>query len=414
MKEIIETIYGFGATLVSPGYDNAIKWIDQLIGLDVIEIPSGTKIESWTVPDEWIVKDAWVKFNGQEIVNYHKNPLSLVVYSTPFKGKIDVKEFKKHLITDTERPDRTIYGYRFYEKDWGISLPYNQVVMLADGEYEVNIDTELRPGKMKIGVHTIKGKSNREILLFAHLDHPHQANDNLSGIACLVDLAKRIKSNHTIKIIFCPETIGSIAYATTQDISKVDFVMAVDICGNDNSVLVQKAFDRNARVNKAVSLAAAEIGDYRKADFRSVIGSDEYFFNDPLVGIPGVMLSTYPYAEYHTDADTPDKINYDKILETQKIIKRTIEIYEQDFIPERLAKGPIMRSKYGIQATEKKKNLGLDYFFYFMDGKRYLSELCLECGIGFKEALEFISKMEADGTIRRVNPSKKSVKQTTK
>jgi aminopeptidase-like protein len=403
MKNIIETLYPMGATLLGAGYDNALTWLGQLMNMDVIEFPSGTQVGSWTVPDEWIVRDAWIKYKGKKIVDYKKNPLSLMVYSEPFQGTVTLEELKKHINTNEERPKFTPYSFKFYERDWGFSLPFG--TKLKDGDYEVFIDTEFKPGVMKLGVHTIPGKSDREILLFAHLDHPYQANDNLSAVACLADLAPRLKADHTIKIIFCPETIGSIAYGETQDLSKVDFVIAVDICGNNNSILLQKTFDRVHRINRAANLAVKSIGDHRIGDFRTQIGSDEYYFNDPKVGVPAIMFSTWPYHEYHTDADTPEIIDYDQIKRMQEAVQKTITYYEQDFIPERVVKGPIMRSKYGIQTHDKLRNTYYDYFFYFMDGKAYLSELCAVYGIDFEQALEFISKMEKDGIIRRVDPS---------
>jgi len=254
---------------------------------------------------------------------------------------------------------------------------------------------------MKIGVHTIKG-NDREILLFAHLDHPFQANDNLSGVACLVDLAKKLKCEHTIKIIFCPETIGSVAYAFTQDISKVDFVIAVDAIGNDNTLLLQKAFDRKDRLNYAARAAMSNQGaSYRLGNFRYLIGSDEYVFNDPKFGIPGIMLSRYPYKEYHTSADTPDIVNVKKLKEVQDIIIKTIEIMEKDFIPVRKFKGPLMRARYDVQTPHKLLNRDMDYLIYDIDGKTYLSELVEGLGMGFDYAHDLLVKLEKAGLIAR-------------
>jgi aminopeptidase-like protein len=411
MKQIIDVLYTFGATILGAGYDNALLWLGKLIKLDILDFWSGIKVGTWTVPDEWIVHEAWVKFKGQKIIDYGSQHLSLLTYSKPFKGKISKEELESHLFWSEDMPDATPYGFKFYDRDWGFGVAKNQFrkkvegktvteSTLEEGEYEVFIDTEFKPGVMKVGVHTIKGESDREILLFAHLDHPYQANDNLSGVACLTDLAMKIKAKHTIKIIFCPETIGSIAYASTQDISKVDFVIAVDICGNTNNILLQKAFDMKARVNTCAHLALKELEtSYRKGPFRGLIGSDEYYFNDPMVGIPGIMLSTWPYKEYHTSEDTPEKINYEMIERVQKVIQRTIEIYEQDCIPKREFKGPLMRSRYGVQNIDKTKNVYYDYLFYFMDGKIPLSELCANYDFKFSEIYQLINKMKDDKLI---------------
>jgi aminopeptidase-like protein len=414
MKQIIEELYKLQPQLLGVGYYNALTYLDHLIGLDIIDIPSGTKLETWTVPDEWVAKEAWVKFNGEKIIEY-KNDLSLMVYSAPFKGKVTREELKRHLYTNKEQPNAIPYAFSFYEKKWGFCLPYNKIFdgegkdLLQEGEYEVFVDTEFKPGVMKIGVHTVPGKTDREVLLFAHLDHPYQANDNLSGVACLTDLALRLKDKyeHTIKIIFCPETIGSIGYALTQDISKVDFVIAVDICGNKNDPTIHWSFDTSHRINR-IGHMAMMMGDEKSLEvdekfsmnrFRATIGSDEYFFNDPKVGIPGLLLTRYPYPEYHTSDDTPEIIDEDKIREIQKKIEYIIQIYEQDFIPDKNFKGPLFRTKYGVQSPVKGINYQIDYLLYNIDGKRYLSEIVDSCEMNWQFAYDLMQKLIKDKLI---------------
>jgi len=376
--------------------------------------------------NEWTVKDAWVKDSqGNKIIDYKKQPLSLVVGSERIHGVVQLAELKDHLIYNEEMPDATPYMTNYYGAGWGFCVPYNQVRekttevdeqglhkfldKLTEGDYEVFIDTDFQQGDMKIGVHTIKGESEREILIFAHIDHPYQANDNLSAVACLVDMAAKMKFKHTIKLIFCAETIGSIAYALTQDISKVDFVMAVDICGNENTILLQKSFDPEDKINRVAHLAIHSFAEsYRKGAFRNTIGSDEYAFNDPLIGIPGIMFSTWPYKEYHTSEDTPDKISYETIGKVQQVVLKTIEIFENDFIPKREFTGPLMRSRYGIQSPNGQFNLSWDYLVYNIDGERSLAELCAEYGLNFDYTLAVILNMEKDGQISRVGKVKKS------
>lgn len=425
-KQIIETLYPMNACLLGEGYDNRLEYLKKLIDLEVIEIPSGTKLGTWEVPEEWVIRDAWIKLNGEKILDYKKNPLSVVIGSEPIDACFDLEDIKSHIHYSSEQPNATPYVFKYYDKNWGFCMPKSEVIedikteekeylptgeevfkskqkyKLPEGDYEVFIDSEYKPGNLKIGVHTIKGASDREILLFAHLDHPFQANDNLSGVACLVDLATKLKANHTIKIVLCPETIGSLAYAMTQDLSKVDFVIAVDICGNGGDILLQKSFDKEALINRVGHLAIHGIGEsYRKGEFRNTIGSDEYTFNDPLVGIPGILLSTWPYSEYHTDADTPDKIDYGSIEKMQKVIQSIIEIYEKDFVPVRNFKGPLMRSKYGIETSSKQVNLSWDFFFYSIDGKKSLVELCCDFGLNFEYVYKIMLQMEEYGDIKR-------------
>jgi aminopeptidase-like protein len=396
MIDLIKDLFAFDRQLISSGYDSALEYIKMLIPLSVIKIDSGKKVGDWTVPPEWVVKDAWVKFEGKKILDYKKDPLCLSVYSIPVNKTMKLEEFKTRLFTSDERPDAFEYTSYFYERDWGFSIPKNRIPELKEGDYEVFVDSEFRQGTMKIGVHTVVGKTDREVLLFAHLDHPYQANDNLSGVVTLIDLTKFLKNRfeHTIKIIFCPETIGSIAYAETQDISKVDFVIALDAVGNDNILTIQNAYDKTARINACMHQATISQGaDFRKGEFRYVLGSDEYYFNDPKVGIPGVFISRVPYPEYHTSDDRPEIIKDEKLKEVQRVILRAIEIYEKDYIPKLKIKGVVMRSKYGIQAQDRLMNLQIDKLFFSMDGKRYLTDLISQLGISFDNAYAMLEKL---------------------
>lgn len=431
MQKIIEDLNKFNRCLLGEGYNQALDYINNIIPLEILEIKSGTQVYDWTVPEEWIIRDAWVKFNGEKILDYKENPLCLTVGSLPIHKKIDRDEFRKHLTISDEQPDAYSYDYKFYDKDWGFTMPKSKVELdvqyqdeikkssiLEEGEYEVFIDSEYKPGIMKIGVHTIKGESDREILLFAHLDHPYQANDNLSAVAGLISMVDKLKAfKHTIKLVFCPETIGSIAYTKLADISKVDFVVALECIGNDNTLLYQTSYNKEDRINKITRLALQSLGEsYRGSMFRMNLGSDEYIFNDPMIGIPGILLSRFPYKEYHTSEDTPDKIKEDMIKKVQEVVLKIIKIYEEDFIPTRKFKAPLMRSKYGIQTGHKLMNLDLDYLWYDIDGKKYLSEIIFSMGISWDYVSEVITKIKEalKNEHSSIDTSKKSVKKTTK
>lgn len=424
--------------LLGADYKNALLFIGSLVDLNVITIPSGTQLGTWTVPTDWILHDAWVKNDkGEKIIDVKKDPLCVMHGSTYVKGKVSREELLKHLTSSDEMPNAVPYTFSFYEPKWGFNVRKNDFTVpnddpmagvklengeefvpkfkssLPEGEYEVLIDSERREDDMLIGVHTIKGETDREILLFAHLDHPYQANDNLSGVACLLDLANKLKAKHTIKIIFCPETIGSVAYALTQDISKVDFVLAIDICGNNNEHTLQIPLRPN-RITDCFNLALKSFGEsFKMGKFRTMIGSDEYPFNDPLIDIPGLLLTRFPYPEYHTSEDTPDKICYDKIERTGEVVMKAIEIYEKDYIPVKNFKGPLMRSRYGIQTGNPQMNLAWDYLMYSMDGKKTLAELCVGYGIDFGLAYDTFYELINAGKILRIAVGEREVQETS-
>ena len=67
---------------------------------------------------------------------------------------------------------------------------------------------------MNYGEAYIQGKTRKEILLTSYICHPSMANNELSGPAVLTFLANWFlkKRNFSYRVIFIPETIGSIAF----------------------------------------------------------------------------------------------------------------------------------------------------------------------------------------------------------
>lgn len=467
MKAHIEELFKYPRYLLGAGYNKAINYINSVIPLETIEVESGTDLgNGWVVPEEWVIRDAWVKFNGEKILDFTVDPLCVSDYSTPVHEKMDREQLLKHLNTKDYYMDvnsngnATPYNYHFYEKKWSFNIPFEKVWgiegckdgvcttdlkgvdpevgkvqiegvtenkyvnLLEEGEYEVFIDSEFKKGAVQVGVHTIKGKTDREVLLFAHLDHPYQANDNLSSVGLLMDLVEKIKDakyEHTVKVIFCPETIGSIAYAKVADISKVDFVMAFECIGNDGDLYMQKSFDNYDRLNFVMHLAAQDCNaQFQKAPFRKLIGSDEYVFNDPAIGVPGILFTRYPFKGYHSSDDTPEKLNYEKIEEVGRIALKTIEYWEKDYVPERDYKGVLFRSKYEAHTPSKLANLDIDYFLWGIDGKKYVSQILLDergqLMLSFNWCLELLEKLKKNGLIKKNSRTTRSqkAKRTTK
>ena len=78
-----------------------------------------------------------------------------------------------------------------------------------------SIDSELADGSLTYGELIINGESKKEVFLSTYVCHPSMANNELSGPTVTTYLAKWIQSQprkYTYRIIFIPETIGSICY----------------------------------------------------------------------------------------------------------------------------------------------------------------------------------------------------------
>ena len=95
-------------------------------------------------------------------------------------------------------------------------MSLKQFKKLKKQNYKILINSSLKPGTLNYGEILIKGKSKKEIFLSTYICHPSLANDNISGIVTTIYLAKWIESiknrKYSYRIIYVPETIGSIAY----------------------------------------------------------------------------------------------------------------------------------------------------------------------------------------------------------
>ena len=180
-------------------------------------IKSGTEVFDWKVPKEWSINEAYIiKPNGDKICDFSKNNLHLIGYSMPFSGELSLTELKKHLYTLPEQPDAIPYITSYYKQRWGFCIAHNEYKTLEEGNYKVVVDTKLFDGDLNYGELIIKGRRKEEIFLSTYICHPSMANNELSGPSVLTFLAKWLvhKQNfdYSYRIIFVPETIGSIAY----------------------------------------------------------------------------------------------------------------------------------------------------------------------------------------------------------
>ncbi len=185
--------------------------------LSINEVPSGTKVFDWEVPQEWYVNEAYIITpSGKKICNFKENNLHLLGYSIPVQKKINLKELQKHLYSIPDQPSAIPYVTSYYKETWGFCLSQQQRNSLEEGEYEVFIDSKLFDGSLSYGELLIKGRLDKEIFISTYVCHPSMANNELSGLTVVTFLAKWLlkkkKPEYTYRIVFVPETIGSITY----------------------------------------------------------------------------------------------------------------------------------------------------------------------------------------------------------
>ncbi len=309
--------------------------------LKISYFKSNTKVFDWVIPEEWNVNEAYVQdSNKNKIIDLKKNNLHLVGYSRPIKINITKKELLKKIYVSKSYKDAIPYVTSYYKKNWGfcttekhkndIKIKYNK-----NEKFKVVIKSYFKKknGKMPFGELVLPGKSRQEILISTYLCHPSMANNELSGpilSMMLIEYFKKLKLQKTIKFIFIPETIGSIAYISKNKDKLNQIIGAFNLsCVGDNrnySCMLSKF--ENAPSDKAlINIFKKNKIKYKKYSFNER-GSDERQFNWPGINVPMTSFFRTKYnefPEYHTSKDTFDRVVTKKGLNGSfKIMKQTI------------------------------------------------------------------------------------------
>lgn len=312
MYDFASLLWPLNRSLTGEGTRETLAQVQDRLRMRVSWWESGTKCFDWTVPDEWNVRQAYIEGpDGERIADFGENNLHLVGYSEPIDTVMSLEELQPHLHSLSGMPDAIPYVTSYYKRTWGFCLTENQRKALQPGQYRVVIGADLKPGKMHYGELMLPGKTTQEVLLSTYVCHPSMANDNLSGIVVTTALARWLMEQprrYTYRILFVPETIGSIAYLSMhrdEMLQKTVAGFVVACCGDDirYTVVSSPGGDTLAdRVAKQVYRRTRTI----IVPWIAVRGSDERQYCSPRVVLPVVvsMRSGWTgYPEYHTSKD---------------------------------------------------------------------------------------------------------------
>ena len=412
-----QELWPINRSITGKGTKETLKLIKQhLPQLKINSVPSGTNVFDWIIPKEWDVKEAYVITpSGEKICDFSKNNLHLVGYSIPFEGEISFDELKKHLYTLPDQPNAIPYITSYYEERWGFCLSQEQFDTLENGSYKVIIKSTLFDGELNYGELLIKGKSDKEIFLSTYICHPSMANNELSGPTVVTFLAKWLQeineTDFSYRIIFIPETIGSITYLSKNYKDMKNKIFAgfnVTCVGDDRAYSYLPS-----RNGKTISdMIAKHVLKWIDPNFIKYSwfdrGSDERQYCAPGIDLPiaSILRTKHGrYPEYHTSLDNLENVVTPKGLDGGYwAIRKAIEAIERNKKYKITVLCEPQMGKRGLYPTLSTKGTNKEVllmmnFISFCDGQTSLLEIAESLNLPIWELYELVNKLESHSLI---------------
>jgi aminopeptidase-like protein len=398
MYRLITELYPICRSITGNGVRETLQVLKKHISIEVHNVPSGTQVFDWTVPREWNIRGAYVKNSrGERVIDFRKSNLHVLNYSVPINRRMSLAELRPHLFTLPNYPDWVPYRTSYYNENWGFCLSHNQFMELTDDEYEICIDSSLEPGFLTYGEYFLPGESGDEVLFSCHVCHPSLANDNLSGIALALFLAKHlsnVKRKYSYRFLFIPGTIGSITWLSLneRETSRIKHGLVLASLGAGDKFTYKKSRRGNAEIDQAVLNVLRHSGSsYDILDF-SPYGYDERQFCSPGFDLPVGCFMRTPngsFPQYHTSADNLDFVQPSLLAESFAVSLAIVSLLDNNVIyanqnpkcEPQLGKRGLYRAMGGVEGGINE--LALLWILNLSDGTHSLLDIAERSGYAF-------------------------------
>ena len=385
--------------------------------LQIYEIPSGTKVFDWEVPLEWNISEAYIEDEqGNRIIDFLNNNLHVVGYSYPIDKWVSREELEQYLFTEKKQPDVIPYVTSYYKERSGFCISENQKNSLVDGQYHMYIDSKFTKGSMTWGEIIIPGETKEEICFSTNICHPAMANNEASGPCVLIFLAnwlKIIRRRYTYRLLFLPETIGSIAYISQhlEDMKKNIKAGFVITCVGDNyNYSYVESRKRNTLADRVMSNVLKFFAPNYKSYSFLYRGSDERQYCSPGVDLPFCVFSRskfHEYEEYHTSADDLSFVSPEGLENSLLVLQKVVQALEYNYNYQVKVCCEPQLGKRGLYPTVSHKDTYSDVkaiqnFLAYADGENDLLAISENINVSVEKLIVIIDKLLKERLIQVV------------
>ena len=262
---------------------------------------------------------------------------------------------------------------------------------------------------MNYGEIFIKGRKKKEIFFSTYICHPSMANNELSGPCTMIyfsDYLKKIKLNYSVRILFVPESIGSIYYLSKNyKKMKKNIISGFNISciGDNRSYSFITSRKNNTDTDKITKYVYKNISTKSKEYSWNERGSDEKNYCAPGIDLPicTIMRSKFgKYKEYHTSEDKLGKVVTKVGLNNSfDLLKKIHYLADNYSSPKSCILGEPFLTKYNLYPTLSsqflpKKTMLIKNIITYSDGDNSIIDIAEKCKVSVWDVIPLVKMLQ--------------------